>query len=119
MMNSLSAMAGLPELPVSLLRVLEALAIDSYALRELWWYAVILDMIDEEVAVPQGKHTIDGRGWLQIHTVVGDDFMIPDPGLSQEQEAQLLDALRNAFSKWYDALTADNSPWQDKVFVSE
>ena len=119
MTNSFFTMAGLPELPVSLLRVLETLAIDSFALRELWWYAVVLDMMDEEVAFSQGKHTVEGRDWIQIHTVVGDDFMIPDPGLNQTQEADLLNALRNAFSIWQDTLDADNSPWQDKVFASK
>jgi hypothetical protein len=115
MPHHLLDLAGIPEnLPPKLVLMLITLARDSFSLRELWWFTVALLMIDNEHAWRVRTQVQDGRLWWWFRTRAGDEFPLPDPGLSEAQERSLLQALRDTSTppqKEFELLGPD-SPWR-------
>jgi hypothetical protein len=58
--------------------------------RDLFRYALVLAMIDDEKARIIGTRAEEEREWLAIETVAGDVFEIAHPAISEEVEAQLM-----------------------------
>lgn len=76
-----------------LARILARFARDSYETRELTWYAIALLMEDEEQAWRTGAQESGGCRWLYFRTIQGDEFPLPDPGLTAEMENKLAAAV--------------------------
>ncbi|MBI4671210.1 MAG: hypothetical protein HY741_06025 [Chloroflexi bacterium] len=86
----LSAFDGWDQEPASeLIRIIDLFAHDSHERRELWWYAMALMMEDCEQVWRIGAQALGGRRWLYFRTIGGDEFPLPDTGLSLEQETEL------------------------------
>jgi hypothetical protein len=115
MPHHLLALAGIPgNLPPKLVLMLTALARDSFSLRELWWFTVALLMIDNEHAWRVRTQEQGGRIWLWFRTRNGDEFPLPDPGLSETQERTLLGVLRETvvLRQTEPESFAPDSPWR-------
>lgn len=74
--------------------LLHAFAVDAHQRLELWCYALILLMIDEEQVRQVGVHELAGRTWLTVETPEHEEFDVVKPQLSEEDERKLLDGVR-------------------------
>ena len=98
----------------ALLSYLECQAKDSYALRELWWYAVLLCMADNEAVWWMHERQVEERMWVFVRTRAGDEFALPKPALSRAQEQELLHHMRASLdSNESDDLDRADSPWHE------
>jgi hypothetical protein len=61
--------------------------------RELFRYALVLVMIDDEKARIIGTR-VEEREWFTVETVAGDVFEAAHPPISEEVEAQLMRQVR-------------------------
>ncbi len=65
--------------------------------RQLFWYGYVLALIDDEqvwsVATRVDQH---GREWLRLQTVEGHVFEVPRPVLSEAEEAELMEIVRES-----------------------
>jgi hypothetical protein len=78
------------DLPPELQQVADQLAEQPPAVREMFRYAIVLAMIDDEKAWVTGTRLIDSREYLAVRTVAGDVFEIVRPPISEELEAALM-----------------------------
>lgn len=62
--------------------------------REIFRYALVLMMVDDEKAQFVGKRGSDGRTWITARTVAGEEFEIVRPEISEETEQMLLKEIR-------------------------
>lgn len=81
-------------MPPEVKTILLGLARDSYELRELWWYTIVLGMMDRECAWLHHSRCEGGRNWLWFRTIEGQEFPLPDPGISPQTEQALRRAAR-------------------------
>jgi hypothetical protein len=74
--------------------LVNSFALDAQDRMELWVYALVLLMIDEEQVRLMGTHEASGQQWVTVQIYSGDEFEIVKPALSQENEHQLLEGVR-------------------------
>lgn len=67
---------------------------DSQARIELWCYALVLLMIDEEQVRMLGTHQAAGREWATLQIYGGEEFEVVRPNLTEEEEDRLLAGVR-------------------------
>src|SRR5581483_5936387 len=53
--------------------LVDEFALDSHQRREIWWYILVLLMIDEEQVRPMGEHELAGRLWVTLRTQDGNE----------------------------------------------
>jgi hypothetical protein len=82
------------ELPPELERVAEILSTQPPEVRELFRFALVLMMLDDEKAHIVSRRMVDGREYLSIATIGGDTFEIVRPQISEDLEQQLLSQVR-------------------------
>jgi hypothetical protein len=61
---------------------------------ELWSYAIILLMIDEEQVRMVGTRYVAERQWVTLQIYGGEEFDILLPDLTEQEERRLLDGVR-------------------------
>lgn len=74
--------------------LLDAFALDAQHRIELWTFALVLLMIDEEQVRVMGERGEAGQVWLTLQTQEGEQFEIVKPELSEEDEHELLERVR-------------------------
>lgn len=74
--------------------LLAALDGQTPAVREMFQYAFALMLIDDEKAVEVRRGQVDGREWLRVRTVNGEEFDVVRPEMSEALEARLLKQVR-------------------------
>jgi hypothetical protein len=95
MLDFSSFPADIPsDMPSEVKSILSDLARDSFELRELWWYTLVLGLIDCERVWFQRTYWQDGRKWHLFRTVLGEEFSLPDPSISEQTENKLRTAAR-------------------------
>lgn len=82
------------ELPPEMQEVLDALSEQPAATREMFRYALVLMMIDDEKARVLDTQEEDGQTVLTVRTTAGDEFRIVRPAMSEETEMILLESIR-------------------------
>jgi hypothetical protein len=75
------------DLPSESQRVADQLAEQPPAVREMFRYALVLAMTDDEKAWVTGTRLLGSREYLTVRTVAGDVFEIERPPISEEVEA--------------------------------
>jgi hypothetical protein len=75
-------------------RLADLLSEQSPNVRDLFRYALMLAMIDDEKARVIGARLEEEREWLTLETVAGDLFEIVRPPISEEVELQLMKQVR-------------------------
>jgi hypothetical protein len=83
------------DLPPKFERLAALLSEQSPEVRDLFRYALVLAMIDDEKAREIGTRVEEGREWLKVETVAGDVFEIVRPPISEEGEAELMRQVRS------------------------
>jgi hypothetical protein len=83
-----------PDLPPEHQYVAELLGQQPSAVRDLFRYALVLAMIDDEKARVIATRVEKEHEWLTVETVAGDVFEILSPPISEELEAQLMRQVR-------------------------
>ncbi len=81
------------DLPPEIQHVADLLSEQSPDVRELFRYALVLAMINDEKARVIGTR-VEEREWLTVETIAGDVFEIVRPPISEEVEAQLMRQVR-------------------------
>lgn len=74
--------------------LLDAFALDAQHRIELWSFALVLLMVDEEQVRVMGEHDEAGQRWVTLQTQEGEQFDIVKPGLSETDERELLERVR-------------------------
>lgn len=82
------------DLPPELQSVLAAMSAQPEHARELFRYALVLLMIDDERARILGTRMDNEQEILTLRTIVGDEFEIVRPAMSEEAEAYLMQQIR-------------------------
>lgn len=82
------------DLPPEIQHVADLLGEQPPEVRDLFRYALVLAMIDDEKAWVTGTRLVDGREYLTVRTVAGDVFEIVRPTTSEELEAVLMSQVR-------------------------
>lgn len=82
-------------IPREFLPLLHAFALKGQERIELWCYALVLLMLDEEQVRLVNTHVEAGREWATLRIIGGEEFDVVKPPLSEEQEQQLLDGVRH------------------------
>lgn len=82
------------DLPPKWQDVAELLSEQPPAVREMFRYAIVLAMIDDEKARVTSKRTSDNQEWLTVQTIAGDVFEIERPSISEKLEAELMTQVR-------------------------
>jgi hypothetical protein len=82
------------DLPPEIQQVADLLSEQPRDVRELFRYALVLAMIDDEKARIDGTRVEEEGDWLTIETIAGDVFEIIRPPISEELEAQLMEQVR-------------------------
>jgi hypothetical protein len=83
-----------PAIPREFAPLLDSYALDAQQRIELWTFALVLLMIDEEQVRVMGTRELAGREWLTLQTQEGEQFDIIKPDLNEDDEQQLLDRVR-------------------------
>src|SRR5581483_8600001 len=78
--------------------LVDEFALDSHQRREIWWYILVLLMIDEEQVRPMGEHELAGRLWVTLRTQDGNEFDIIKPQLDENQQDRLLAGARQIWA---------------------
>jgi hypothetical protein len=87
-------MTELIELPPEFERLAGLLSEQPPEVRDLFRYALVLAMIDEEKARVIGTRAENGQEWVTIKTIAGDVFEIIRPPISEEVESELMGEVR-------------------------
>lgn len=82
------------QIPREFAPLINAYAADPYQRIELWCYALVLLMIDENQVFLVGIREAAGRTWVTLETAIGEEFEIVKPQLSETVEQQLLKGVR-------------------------
>jgi hypothetical protein len=82
------------KLPRESAPLLAALVEQPAHVREMWRYALVLMMIDDEKATAVETRGEDGRTWLTVRTLAGDEFQVVRPQISEDIERKLLEQVR-------------------------
>jgi hypothetical protein len=86
-------MATEDALPPEIQHVADLLSRQRPEVRDLFLYALVLTMIDDEKAHIISTR-VEVREWLTVQTIAGDVFEIVRPRISEEVEAQLMSQVR-------------------------
>lgn len=78
------------DLPPEIGQVAELLSQQRPEVRDLYRYALVLAMIDDEKAWVTGTRLVDNQEYLTVRTIAGDVFEIIRPPISEEVEARLM-----------------------------
>ncbi len=62
--------------------------------RRLFWYGYVLALIDDERAWIVGTRREMAVEWITLRTAEGQVFEVPRPDLSEAQEAELMQLVR-------------------------
>lgn len=81
-------------IPMEFAPLLDEFALDAYHRIELWSFALVLLMIDEEQVRQVGSHEVAGTEWVILQTRDGEQFEIVKPQLDEESEHRLLFGVR-------------------------
>ncbi len=85
--------------------------------RDLFRYALVLAMIDDEKARVIGTRTQEEREWLTVETVEGEVFEINRPPISDEVEAELINHVRVNIAEhsgeWQQACDKPRPLWSE------
>lgn len=81
-------------LPPEMQSVLEAMSGQPPHARSMFRYALVLTMIDDGKAQVLARRMEDKQEILTVQTIVGDEFEILRPAMSEETEAYLLQQIR-------------------------
>lgn len=79
--------------------LLDEFALDAHHRIELWSFALVLLMIDEEQVRQVGSHEAAGCEWVTLQTRDGEQFDIVKPQLDEESEQRLLFGVREIVEK--------------------
>jgi hypothetical protein len=82
------------DLPPEFERLADLLSEQPAEVRDLFRYALVLAMIDDEKAHITGTRIDGDREYLSVQTIAGDVFGILRPPISEEVEAQLMAQVR-------------------------
>ena len=82
------------DLPPEFERLADLLSEQLPEVRDLFRYALVLAMIDDEEARVIGNRAENGQEWLTIKTLVGEVFEIMRPPISEVVEGQLMEEVR-------------------------
>jgi hypothetical protein len=82
------------DLPPELQQVADQLAEQPPHARDVFCYAILLVMIDDEKAWITGTRLVDSREYLTVQSVAGDVFEIVRPPISEEVESELMSQVR-------------------------
>jgi hypothetical protein len=82
------------DIPPELQRVADLLGEQPPEVRDLFRYALVLAIIDDEKARVIRTREENGQEWLTIKTLAGDELEILRPPISEEVEAQLVSQVR-------------------------
>lgn len=74
--------------------LLDEYALDAHHRIELWSFALVLLMIDEEQVRQVGSHQVAGSEWVTLQTRDGEQFDIVKPQLDEASERRLLFGVR-------------------------
>jgi hypothetical protein len=83
-----------PNLPPEFESLLNLLKGQPQTVRELFHYAVVLMMLDDEKARMVRTYQQDGKTFWQVSSISGDEFVIVKPELSEATEQMLVDEVR-------------------------
>ncbi len=81
-------------IPREFVPLLDAYAVSSDEYIELWTYAIVLLMIDEEQVRMVGMHELAGREWVMLQIYGGEEFEIVKPNLTEAQERHFIRGVR-------------------------
>lgn len=84
-----------PTIPREFIPLLNRFALDAHHRIELWCYALVLLMIDEEQVRVSGVRELAGRDWIVLQIYGGEEFEIVKPNLQEDQEQSLLEGVRD------------------------
>ncbi len=87
-------MGGPYELPPEFDPLLVELADQPEPIREMWCYALVLMMIDDEKARIISSQLENGQEVIAVRTIAGDEFEIERPAVSAETEGMLFAEIR-------------------------
>lgn len=74
--------------------LVDSFASDAQHRMELWAYALVLLMIDEQQVRVKGTHEAAGHEWVTLEIYSGDEFEIVKPALPERDEQKLLEGVR-------------------------
>ena len=77
-------------IPREFIPLLNKYARDPYHRIELWCYALVLLMVDEEQVRMTRTHEVAGREWVTLEIYGGEEFDIVKPDMGGEESEQLL-----------------------------
>jgi hypothetical protein len=81
------------DLPPEIEQVADLLSKQRPEVRDLFRYALVLAMVDDEKARVIGTR-VEEREWLTVKSVAGDVFEIVRPEISEEIESELMSQVR-------------------------
>ncbi len=87
-------MTGPIELPPEFEHLADLLNEQPPEVRDLFRYALVLAMIDDEKARISGSRVVGNREYVTVKTIAGDVFEIVRPEISEELEAELMEQVR-------------------------
>jgi hypothetical protein len=93
--GNLIEMKGPVELPPEIEQVADLVNEQPPEVREMFRYALVLAMIDDEKARIAGTPIESDREYLTVQTIAGDVFEIVRPPISEELEAVLMSEVRS------------------------
>lgn len=80
-------------------RLLNRFSTETHERREVWWYLLVLMMIDQEQVRFMREHELAGRRWVTVQTRDGDEFEIVKPEAVQDRELELLVGAREIWAR--------------------
>lgn len=83
-----------PDLPPEFEPILKLIQAQPENVRELFHYAIVLMMIDDERAHVFGTYLEDSKTLCRVRTITGEEFVIVKPDLTEETEQTLLEQVR-------------------------
>ena len=83
------------DLPPELQRGADLLGKKRPEVRDLFRYALVIAMIDDEKARVIGAQVEEDREFVTVQTVAGDVFEIVRPPISEEVESKLMSPVRS------------------------
>ncbi len=82
------------ERPPEFKRLADQISEQPPEVRDLFRYALMLAMIDDEKARMAGTRIEGNREFVTVKTLAGDVFEMVRPGISEEDKAELIEQVR-------------------------
>lgn len=86
-------------IPREFVPLLDQFPLDADARIQLWTFALVLLMIDQEQVRMIGTREVAGREWFMLQIYGGEEFEILRPELSEQDELHLLEGVRAIVQK--------------------